>query len=173
MWNQLLDNFYQDFSSNLDTAKDPDKGMRLNEPANIDYDCVPPARARCRSEMAQQVFFWAAPGYALKPKERCKQTINLIRGEEVVDVDDEEGESKLLMERRKCPKCGSIMLSHLIDENKKLHVCSNNPDCDGHEIENGHFKIKGYDGPTLECDKCGAPMELKSEDSESILGVQR
>ena len=82
-------------------------------------------------------------GYALKPKERCKQTINLIRGEEVVDVDDEEGESKLLMERRKCPKCGSIMLSHLIDENKKLHVCSNNPDCDGHEIENGHFKIKG------------------------------
>ena len=101
-------------------------------------------------------------GYALKPKERCKQTINLIRGEEVVDVDDEEGESKLLMERRKCPKCGSIMLSHLIDENKKLHVCSNNPDCDGHEIENGHFKIKGYDGPTLECDKCAAPMELKS-----------
>ena len=54
------------------------------------------------------------------------------------------------------------MLSHLIDEYKKLHVCSNNPDCDGHEIETGHFKIKGYDGPTLECDKCGAPMELKS-----------
>ena len=24
------------------------------------------------------------------------------------------------------------------------------------------FKIKGYDGPTLECDKCAAPMELKS-----------
>ncbi len=161
VWNQLLDNFYQDFSSNLDTAKDPDKGMRLNEPANIDYDC-PACSRQMQVRNGSTGVFLGCSGYALKPKERCKQTINLIRGEEVVDVDDEEGESKLLMERRKCPKCGSIMLSHLIDENKKLHVCSNNPDCDGHEIENGHFKIKGYDGPTLECDKCGAPMELKS-----------
>ena len=117
--------------------------------------------------------FLGCSGYALKPKERCKQTINLIRGEEVVDVDDEEGESKLLMERRKCLKCGSIMLSHLIDENKKLHVCSNNPDCDGHEIENGHFKIKGYDGPTLECDKCAAPMELKSGKIRKVFWVYR
>jgi len=161
VWNQLLDNFYQDFSSNLDAAKDPDKGMRLNEPVNIDYDC-PTCSRQMQVRNGSTGVFLGCSGYALKPKERCKQTINLIRGEEVVDVDDEEGESKLLMERRKCPKCGSIMLSHLIDENKKLHVCSNNPDCDGHEIENGHFKIKGYDGPTLECDKCGAPMELKS-----------
>ena len=161
VWNQLLDNFYQDFSSNLDTAKDPDKGMRLNEPANIDYDC-PACSRQMQVRNGSTGVFLGCSGYALKPKERCKQTINLIRGEEVVDVDDEEGESKLLMERRKCPKCGSIMLSHLIDESKKLHVCSNNPDCDVHEIENGHFKIKGYDGPTLECDKCAAPMELKS-----------
>ena len=61
VWNQLLDNFYQDFSSNLDTAKDPDKGMRLNEPANIDYDC-PACSRQMQVRMAQQVFFWAAPG---------------------------------------------------------------------------------------------------------------
>ncbi|MFL2527325.1 MAG: type I DNA topoisomerase [Candidatus Azotimanducaceae bacterium] len=161
VWNQVLDNFYQDFSGNLDKAKDPDKGMRLNEPADISYDC-PSCSRQMQVRNGSTGVFLGCSGYALKPKERCKQTINLIRGEEVVDVDDDEGESKLLMERRKCPKCGSIMLSHLIDENKKLHVCSNNPDCDGHEIETGHFKIKGYDGPTLECDKCGAPMELKS-----------
>jgi len=29
-------------------------------------------------------------------------------------------------------------------------------------VEEGKFHIKGYDGPTLECDKCGAEMQLKS-----------
>ena len=162
VWNQLLDNFYDDFSDNLSTAKDPEKGMRLNEPASIDLDC-PVCSRHMQVRNGSTGVFLGCSGYALKPKERCKHTINLIRGEEVVDVEaDEESESKLLMERRKCPKCDSIMLSHLIDENKKLHVCSNNPDCDGHEVEEGHFKIKGYDGPSLECDKCSAPMELKS-----------
>ena len=54
------------------------------------------------------------------------------------------------------------MDSYLIDETRKLHVCGNNPDCDGFEVEIGKFKIKGYDGPTLECDKCGAEMQLKT-----------
>ena len=54
------------------------------------------------------------------------------------------------------------MNNYLIDENRKLHVCGNNPDCDGYEVENGKFFIKGYDGPLLECDKCGEEMQLKS-----------
>ena len=29
-------------------------------------------------------------------------------------------------------------------------------------MESGEFKLKGYDGPTLECDKCGAEMQLKT-----------
>jgi DNA topoisomerase-1 len=52
--------------------------------------------------------------------------------------------------------------SYLIDETRKLHVCGNNPDCPGYEVEQGKFKIKGYDGPTLECDKCGSEMQLKT-----------
>ncbi len=162
VWNQVLDTFYLEFSDNLMAAKDPEKGMRLNEPANIELEC-PSCTRQMQVRNGSTGVFLGCSGYALKPKERCKETINLIRGDEVVDVEaDEEGESKLLLERRKCPTCGAIMLSHLIDENRKLHVCSNNPDCEGHEIENGHFKIKGYDGPSLECDKCGALMELKS-----------
>jgi DNA topoisomerase-1 len=43
-----------------------------------------------------------------------------------------------------------------------LHVCSASPDCDGYEIEYGKFRIKGYDGPIIECDKCGAEMQLKT-----------
>ena len=49
-----------------------------------------------------------------------------------------------------------------MDENRKVHICGNNPDCEGFEVEQGQFKIKGYDGPTLECDKCGSEMQLKS-----------
>jgi DNA topoisomerase-1 len=54
------------------------------------------------------------------------------------------------------------MDSYLLDEQRKLHICGNNPDCSGYEVELGQFKIKGYDGPTLECDKCGSEMQLKS-----------
>jgi DNA topoisomerase-1 len=54
------------------------------------------------------------------------------------------------------------MDSYLIDETRKLHVCGNNPVCDGIELEQGTFKIKGYDGPILECDRCESAMELKS-----------
>ncbi len=44
---------------------------------------------------------------------------------------------------------------------RKLHVCGNNPACDGYEIEEGEFRIKGYDGPIVECEKCGSEMHLK------------
>ena len=60
------------------------------------------------------------------------------------------------------PICDSAMESYLLDETRKVHICGNNPDCNGYEVETGHFKIKGYDGPTLECDKCGSEMQLKS-----------
>ena len=50
----------------------------------------------------------------------------------------------------------------MIDEKRKLHICGNNPDCLGYEIEQGDFKLKGYDGPVLECDKCGSEMQLKT-----------
>ena len=87
----------------------------------------------------------------------------MIPGEEAVDLDsDEESESKLLRRLRKCDRCSSVMLSHLIDEKRKIHICSNGPDCPGFFVEAGNYKIKGYDGPTLDCDKCGSEMQLKS-----------
>jgi DNA topoisomerase-1 len=54
------------------------------------------------------------------------------------------------------------MDSYLIDEQRKLHVCGNNPDCSGFEVEQGQFKIKGYEGPIIVCDKCGEDMQLKT-----------
>ena len=31
-----------------------------------------------------------------------------------------------------------------------------------YEVEQGQFRIKGYDGPVIECDKCGSDMQLKT-----------
>ncbi len=161
-WNEVLDNFYGDFSNKLDVARDPEDGMRTNEPTDTDIDCPTCAR-HMQIRTGSTGVFLGCSGYGLKPKERCTTTLNLIPGDEAVDVEqDDEGESKLLRSMHKCPKCKTNMLSYLVDETRKLHICGNNPDCSGFEVEKGQFKIKGYDGPVLECDKCGAEMQLKS-----------
>lgn len=54
------------------------------------------------------------------------------------------------------------MDSYLLDSSHKLHICGNNPICDGFIVEDGNFKIKSYEGPIIECDKCGSEMHLKS-----------
>ena len=107
--------------------------------------------------------FLGCSSYSLPPKERCTQTMNLLGGDEAVDLDaDDEGESKALRKKRRCEICNATMESYLLDEKRKVHVCSNAPDCSGFAIEAGVFRLKGYEGPTLECDKCGAEMQLKS-----------
>jgi DNA topoisomerase-1 len=161
-WRQLLDEFYAEFSDELEKAQQDEGGMRRNEPTMTDIQC-----GTCERPMqvrtASTGVFLGCSGYALPPKERCKSTINLIPGDEAVSEDaDDEAESRQLRTRHRCPKCNTAMDSYLIDETRKLHVCGNNPDCDGFEIEEGAFRIKGYDGPVIECDKCGAEMQLKT-----------
>ena len=160
-WRGLLDTFYADFSGKLETARATD-GMRANAPTDTDIAC-----ANCGRPMqirtASTGVFLGCSGYSLPPKERCTQTANLVPGEEAVDIDqDAEAESKLLRAKRKCPICETPMDSYLIDESRKLHICGNNPDCPGFEVERGEFRIKGYDGPVIECDRCGAEMQLRS-----------
>ena len=163
-WKAVLKIFYADFQQKLDAAADESGGMRSNAPTDTDIPC-PKCGRHMQVRTASTGVFLGCSGYALPPKERCKSTINLIPGEEAVsaDADDqEEGEARLLLGRRRCPKCQTSMDSYLVDEGRKLHVCGNNPDCDGFEVEAGSFVIKGYDGPVLECDKCSAEMQLKS-----------
>lgn len=161
-WQKLLDDFYTDFQVKLGQAEDKDGGMRANEPTETDIEC-PKCSRPMQVRTASTGVFLGCSGYALPPKERCKSTINLVSGDEVVSVDeDDEGESRLLRKKHRCALCNTAMDSYLIDEQRKLHVCGNNPDCSGFEVEQGSFKIKGYEGPVLECDKCGAEMQLKS-----------
>ena len=162
-WRELLDEFYAEFSSLLEKAQEPEPaGMQPNEPTMTDIPCDKCGRPM-QIRTASTGVFLGCSGYALPPKERCKNTINLIPGDEAIREDaDDEAESRLLRTKHRCRLCNTAMDSYLIDEERKLHVCGNNPDCPGFEVERGRFKIKGYDGPTLECDKCGAEMQLKS-----------
>ncbi len=162
-WKEVLDEFYADFRRKLDQAGGED-GMRRNEPTDTDIEC-PQCGRNMQIRTASTGVFLGCSGYALPPKERCKSTINLTAGEEAIAVgeqEDDEAESRLLLKRRRCPRCDTSMDSYLIDEDRKLHVCGDNPDCPGFQVEHGKFAIKGYDGPVLECDKCGVEMQLKT-----------
>ena len=161
-WRDVLDQFYGDFTDRLGEANDAENGMRPNEPTDTDIPC-PTCGRHMQVRTARTGVFLGCSGYALKPKERCTQTLNLIPGEEAVDIEeDAEGEAKLLRNKQKCGTCSTPMDSYLVDETRKLHVCGNNPDCAGFSVEAGSYRIKGYDGPVIECDKCGADMQLKS-----------
>ncbi|MGB2516686.1 MAG: type I DNA topoisomerase, partial [Pseudomonadales bacterium] len=160
-WKRLLNVFYRAFMRKLNEAEST-SGMRANDPTVTDIACNECGRPMTIRTASTGVFLGCS-GYALPPKERCKATVNLTSGDEVVAVDaDDEAESRLLIQKHRCKLCGTAMDSYLIDAKRKLHVCGNNPDCSGFEVEQGEFRIKGYDGPKLECDKCGHDMHLKN-----------
>jgi DNA topoisomerase-1 len=162
-WHELLDSFYAEFSTLLGKAEEAEPaGMQPNEPTMTDIACSTCGRPM-QVRTASTGVFLGCSGYALPPKERCKNTANLTAGDEAIMEDaDDEAESRLLRSKHRCKLCNTAMDSYLIDERRKLHVCGNNPDCAGFEVEEGKFKIKGYDGPSLECDKCGEQMQLKN-----------
>lgn len=163
-WRKELDSFYGDFYQKLKTAEnDPEQGgMRVNQFVLTDIAC-PTCGRPMGIRTASTGVFLGCSGYNLPPKERCTTTMNLVSGDVAVNVSDEdEMETEALRQKKRCAKCGTAMDSYLIDEQRKLHVCGNNPACDGYQVEQGSFKIKGYDGPLIECDKCGSDMQLKS-----------
>ena len=160
-WRSILDDFYRAFQSDLTSASDEYGGMRpgnIPTETNITCTCGKPNMVIRNSSNG---VFLGCSGYQDSGDEKCKETLNLISGDEAISIDDNEEVENLLIKKR-CPKCETSMDNYLIDENRKLHVCGKNPDCDGYIVEDGQFRIKGYDGPTLECHKCGSEMQLKT-----------
>ena len=158
-WKNVLDEFYSAFQKDLVLASD-ENGMRGNRATPTDITC-PCGKTNMVIRNSSNGVFLGCSGYQNTGDDKCKKTLNLISGDEAISIDDSEEAENLLIKKR-CPKCGTSMDNYLIDENRKLHVCGKNPDCDGHLVEDGQFKIKGYDGPTLECHKCGSDMQLKT-----------
>ena len=159
-WRNVLDDFYDAFQKDLISASN-ENGMRGNQPTSTDVICPSCEKANMVIRNSSNGVFLGCSGYQNLGDDKCKETLNLVSGDEAISVDDTEEAENLLIKKR-CPKCDTSMDNYLIDENRKLHVCGKNPDCDGYLIEDGQFKIKGYDGPTLECHKCGADMQLKT-----------
>lgn len=160
-WKHVLDEFYGDFKKKLEVAEAGEGGMRANQPTLTDIACRECGRPMTIRTASTGVFLGCS-GYALPPKERCKATINLVPGDEIAADDEGESESRVLLGKHRCPICATAMDAYLLDETRKLHICGNNPDCSGYEIEQGQYRIKGYEGPSLDCDKCGSQMQLKT-----------
>ncbi|ESE40516.1 dna topoisomerase i [Shewanella decolorationis S12] len=161
-WKKVLDGFYADFTKQLEKAElSPEEGgMRLNQMVMTNIKC-PTCGRQMGIRTGTTGVFLGCSGYELPPKERCKTTMNLTPGIEAIS-DSEDAETDALRAKHRCGICGTAMDSYLIDEKRKLHVCGNNPICEGYEVEEGQFKIKGYEGPLIECDRCGHDMELKN-----------
>ena len=160
-WLNVLDTFYGGFSRKLAAAARPD-GMRPNAPTETRVAC-----ATCDRPMqirsASTGVFLGCSGYSLPPKERCTQTVDLTPADEAADADrDDEGESRALRAKRRCPLCGTAMDSYLVDARRKLHVCGKNPQCAGYEIEEGVFRSAALAERTIECDRCDGEMQLRS-----------
>ena len=159
-WRNVLDNFYKAFQNDLASASEESNGMRSNKPTPTNIVCPCGDKTMVIRNSSNGVFLGCS-GYDNEGDDKCKKTVNLISGDEAISVDDKE-EAKNLLIKERCNICDTSMDNYLIDENRKLHVCAKSPDCNGHAVEEGLFKIRGYDGPTLECHKCGSEMQLKT-----------
>jgi DNA topoisomerase I len=159
-WKQTLDSFYADFKQQLAYA---DLEMRLNRPIPVDVVCP-----RCGAPMIVRTAgtgsFLSCSAYEKPVKERCTMTMNLIPAAEsaAVSESEDEGSAEEVLSKKRCPVCTTAMDSWLLDQKRRLHICGNSPDCPGVLVEFGEFVIKGYEGPKLDCDKCGEPMQLKA-----------
>ncbi|PSU33279.1 type I DNA topoisomerase [Photobacterium lutimaris] len=162
-WKSVLDKFFSDFTGELEKAEldEAEGGMKPNNIVLTDIKC-PTCERPMGIRTASTGVFLGCSGYALPPKERCKTTINLGDEDGIINVLEEDVETAALRAKKRCPKCSTAMDAYLIDAERKLHVCGNNPSCDGYVVEKGEFQLKGYDGPVIECDKCGSDMELKN-----------
>ncbi|WP_440889245.1 type I DNA topoisomerase [Vibrio sp. WZ-1] len=162
-WKSVLDNFFTDFTGDLEKAEqdETEGGMKLNHIVMTDIEC-PTCSRPMGIRTASTGVFLGCSGYALPPKERCKTTINLGDEDGIINVLEEDVETAALRAKKRCPICETAMDAYLIDDKRKMHVCGNNPNCEGYIVEHGEFKVKGYDGPVVECDKCGSDMVLKN-----------
>ncbi|EKB1964744.1 type I DNA topoisomerase [Vibrio parahaemolyticus] len=162
-WKAVLDNFFADFTGDLEKAEldESEGGMKLNHIVMTDIEC-PTCGRPMGIRTASTGVFLGCSGYALPPKERCKTTINLGDEEGIINVLEEDVETAALRAKKRCPICETAMDAYLIDDKRKMHVCGNNPNCEGYVVEYGEFKVKGYEGPVVECDKCGSDMVLKN-----------
>ena len=155
-WKEELDKFYKDFIIALEKAED---NMISNKALNTEISC-PQCSRKMQIRNASTGMFLGCSGYTEQDKDQCKKTMPLS---DIALEGDEIAQAMQIKQRKSCPTCKNAMFPYIIDEKRLLHICSNNPDCGANFVENGDFStlISAYDGPVLDCDKCGDSMYLK------------
>jgi DNA topoisomerase-1 len=175
-WKNVLDEFYGDFKKKLEVAESPDGGMRANQPVMTDIPCTTCGRPM-QIRTASTGVFLGCSGYSLPPKERCKATVNLVPGDEIAADDEGESESLVLRGKHRCPICSTAMDAYLLDEKRKLHICGNNPDCDGYELlKSGDAappKMDPVKMPELKCEKVNDTYILRDGASGLFLAASQ
>ncbi|UDG80962.1 DNA topoisomerase 1 [Candidatus Hartigia pinicola] len=162
-WKVVLDDFFSDFTQKLNIAekKPEDGGMRHN-PMVITSIICPNCKNNMGIRTASTGVFLGCASYTLSLKERCKKTINLIPENELLNIiEGDYAETNALRAKPRCTKCSIAMDSYFLDNQRKLHICGNNPTCEGYVIEKGTFFIKIHNTPVIYCNKCNSEMNLK------------
>ena len=157
-WKQLLENFYSDFNKSKELATEE---MERNKPILTEVNCnVCNKDRKMHLRTNQNGQFLGCEGYMEEGDEQCKNTNSVLPDELFTDNDDKEAES--IFGKTKCHLCGSSMDGYIIDETRKLHICSSSPICSGTKLEEGNFiKPKNGEEELIDCHKCDAKMELK------------
>jgi DNA topoisomerase-1 len=157
-WKKLLEDFYTDFNKAKELAAD---GMERNKPILTEVKCDACNKDRkMHLRTNQNGQFLGCEGYLEEGEEQCKNTNSVLPDELFTDNDDKEAES--IFGKTKCHLCGSSMDGYIIDEKRKLHICSSSPICSGTKLEEGNFiKPKNGEEELIDCHKCDAQMELK------------
>ncbi len=157
-WKKLLEDFYADFNKAKELAAD---GMERNKPILTEVKCeVCNKDRKMHLRTNQNGQFLGCEGYLEEGDKQCKNTNSVLPDELFTDNDDKEAES--IFGKTKCHLCGSSMDGYIIDEKRKLHICSSSPICSGTKLEEGNFiKPKNGEEELIDCHKCEAKMELK------------
>ena len=157
-WKKLLEDFYSDFDK---AKKIASEGMERNSPILTDVKCDScNADRKMHLRTNQNGQFLGCEGYLEEGDKQCKNTNSLLSDELFTDNDDKEAES--IFNKVKCDECGATMDGYVIDETRKLQICSSSPICSGTKLEEGNFiKPKNGEEELIDCHKCSSQMELK------------
>ena len=156
---QFLNKWWGDFSGQLERAKSEGGMSKILPMALEEIHCKVCSRNMAiRSGMTG--LFLGCTGYSLPKDEKCKSTQNLLPVESAVSKNNEDEELSKLLNKCRCDKCQSVMDDYIIDRNTKISICSNFPECSGHKVVEGEFKLPTVSGggEPIECDKCKGLM---------------
>jgi len=155
-WKSVLDHYYKEFISDLEKAE----VQMLNKKKVATQIKCPKCQKALHIRNAASGMFLGCAGYELTGDEQCKYTQNLTK----VEFDDKDQAKYIdqLKQSRDCQQCNKKLIAYHLDQTTKLHICSQNPDCDAYAIEQGQFDaVAQPQSATIPCDKCDSEMELK------------